>query len=153
MVNADLDERRRKMIKLRLEGFSLVETVHDLALEFNRTPRTLYKDYANRKNWLRTVLNMQDSESFFLEICGKHKLIERMALADYLDSPSGSNARIGALRLLRDLNHDFIELFNMDKHMVNQKAFEKQLDPHLQRLEKVSEMQRIRAYIDKMGKK
>jgi hypothetical protein len=108
-MDADLIERRLKMVRLRSKGLSLAVVVQDLAAEYGKTPRTLYKDWQNRKNWIKPLLGIEDQEALFLDLLSNHYELRRMVLVEYLKAPEGSNARVGCLRLLRDINLDFEE--------------------------------------------
>jgi hypothetical protein len=72
----------------------------------------VYQDWATRKQWLPLVLEIQDPEAFFYDILAQHREIYRLASLEYLKGDN-SAARIGALRLLRDLNLDLIELMSL----------------------------------------
>ena len=108
-MNVNLLKRRQKMLELRGKGVSLADTVKFLAEEFEVTRRTLYYDWKNRKAWLQTFLEIGDPETFFLDLVANHREIYRLASLEYLKGDN-SNAKIGALRLLRDLNKDFHEM-------------------------------------------
>ena len=108
-MRSNLYERRRKMLKKRGVGLSLVEVVKELSVEYDVSPRTLYYDWRNRKGWMETVLEIEDPEAFFLDLVASHRELRKFAILEYLKGDN-SSARIGALRLLRDLNKDFHEM-------------------------------------------
>lgn len=60
-------------------------------------------------SWIGEVLDIVDGGPFFLELVASHREIYRLASMEFLQADN-SNARIGALRLLRDLNRDFVEM-------------------------------------------
>jgi len=97
------------MLKKRGVGLSLVEVVKELSVEYDVSPRTLYYDWRNRKGWMETVLEIEDPEAFFLDLVASHRELRKFAILEYLKGDN-SSARIGALRLLRDLNKDFHEM-------------------------------------------
>jgi hypothetical protein len=105
-VNEKLLERRRELLKTRNYGVSLVDAVKNLSGKYHVSTRTIYYDWQHRKQWIEAVLDIQDPQAFFLELVANHKEIYRLAALEFLQADN-SNARIGALRLLRDLNRDF----------------------------------------------
>jgi hypothetical protein len=111
-LKPDLLKRRQKMLELHGQGFSLLETVQALEEEFNVTRRTLYDDWRKRSEWAPSLMELGDSKTFFLELLNSHREISRMAVMEYLKGDN-SSARIGALRLLRDLNLDFVEMITL----------------------------------------
>ena len=108
-MNLKLLERRRELLKTRNYGVSLADAVKDLSLKYQVSTQELYYDWQHRKNWIEEVLDIKDSRTFFLELVANHKEIYRLASLEYLKGDK-SAAKIGALRLLRDLNRDFSEL-------------------------------------------
>ena len=104
------------MVKRRAVGISLVEVVKELATEYQVSQRALYHDWMIRKKWLKTLLEIGDPETFFLDLVSSHREIYRWASLEYLKGDN-SNARIGALRLLRDLNKDFHEMI-VPRHII-----------------------------------
>jgi hypothetical protein len=97
------------MLKLNAMGFSLVEIVNQLTLEHSVTASALYKDWRKRKDWQEELVDIKDPEAFFLDLVANHREIYRLTVREYLQGDN-SNARIGALRLLRELNKDFMEM-------------------------------------------
>ena len=77
-----------------------------MAPQFNVSRQTLY----NRKEWIKAIMNIQDPQTFFMEIIAGHNEIHDRA-AEYLRGDNTA-ARIGALRLLRDINKDLWEMVN-----------------------------------------
>lgn len=108
-MNSDLLKRRQKMLELHGKGLSLAETVKIVEEEFDVARRTLYHDWRNRKEWISSIVDLGDSETFFLEVVNSHREIYRMAVMEYLRCDN-SSAKIGALRLLRELNLDLQEM-------------------------------------------
>ena len=106
-MNLNLLEIRRELLKTRNYGISLVDAVKDLSSKYHVSSRSIYSDWQNRKNWIEDVLDIKDSGAFFLELVANHKEIYRLASMEFLQADN-SNARIGSLRLLRDLNMDFL---------------------------------------------
>jgi hypothetical protein len=109
-MNGNLLERRTKMLKLRAQAFPLSQVVKLLSGEYEVTTTAIYKDWRNRKTWQKQLLELGDLEQLCVDLYATHKEIYRMAVREYL-SGDNSNARVGALRLMRDLNHDFITMF------------------------------------------
>jgi hypothetical protein len=105
----NLLERRQKLLKMRSMGVSLAEAVKDLSERYDVSTRTVYYDWRNRKKWIEAVLGIEDPEAFFLDLVANHGEIYRLASLEYLKGDN-SAARIGALRLLRDLNRDMGEM-------------------------------------------
>jgi len=108
-MRTNLLERRSEMIKLRSSGLPLSTTVNDLAEKYEVTSRAVYKDWQNRKAWLKTILELKDPETFFLDLLARHEEIYKKAVFEHLKADN-SNARVGALNLMRKVNKDFVEM-------------------------------------------
>lgn len=108
-MNEMLYERRRKMLTLLNQGISLSQVVKTLSQEHQISPRALYYDYKKRGSWLPYFIGSENQETFLYELLVEHKRIQGLALVEYRKADN-SNARIGALRLMREINKDFIEL-------------------------------------------
>ena len=104
--------RRKELLKNRNLGVSLTDSVKILSRKFGVSERCVYQDWANRKQWLPLVLDIDDPRKFFLDILSQHREIYRLASLEYLKGDN-SAARVGALRLCRDLNLDFVELITL----------------------------------------
>jgi len=102
-------ERRREMLRMRSKGLSLNVVVNDLSQKYDRTREALYKDWRRRKAWIKALLDLGDPEAVFLDILARHEDIYRMTVMECLQADN-SSAKIGALRLLRDLNRDFYDM-------------------------------------------
>jgi len=105
------------MLRLTGKGLALNEVVRDLAAEYGVTRTALYIDWAKRDKWIPIIMDLDDPEKVFYDIAVAHKEIYRMAVKEYLTGDN-SSARIGALRLLRDLNRDFYEM-NVTPHLAS----------------------------------
>lgn len=108
-MRANLLERRLEMTKLRNNGLPLSSTVKNLADKYEVTTRAIYRDWSNRKTWLKTILGLKDTETFFLDLLSRHNEIYNMAVVERLRADN-SNARVGALNLMRNINKDFVEM-------------------------------------------
>ncbi len=108
-MNSQLIKRRRELLKQRSLGLSLSDVVKDLATKYGVSLRTVYYDWQHRKQWMEDLLDIEDPETLFLELIATHQEIKRYTVKEYLIGDN-SNARIGALRLLRELNKDFEEM-------------------------------------------
>ncbi len=108
-LNEKLLERRHEMLKAHIYGVPLADIVKDLAKKYDVSTSFLYRDWRNRKSWIKEVLDIADSGTFFFEVVANHKEIQHLTTVEFSQADN-SNARIGALRLLRDLNMDFQEM-------------------------------------------
>ena len=88
---------------------SLSDTVEHLSLKYQVTRSAIYKDWANRGRWLDTVIGIDNPTVFFKELVAAHLEVKRLAMKEYLTGDN-SAARIGALRLIRELNLDLNEM-------------------------------------------
>ena len=104
--------RRQEMLKLKSTGMSLATIINDVSRKYEITRRGLYKDWAGRARWIKAILSMEDPEVFFLDVLATQKEIYKRAYLEYLKADN-SNAKIGALRLLRDLNKDLYEMVSL----------------------------------------
>ena len=105
----ELVERRRKMVRKRAKGLPLNIVVNQLSKEYSRTKQALYKDWRNRKTWIKDILELGDSETVFFDFYARHEEIYQMTVMVYYQADN-SSAKVGALRLLRDLNRDLYEI-------------------------------------------
>ena len=108
-MQTNLLARRQEMLKLASTGFSLSHIVKELAPRYQVSERTIYRDWQIRDAWAEDLLEIADPKKFLVDIISTHKEIKRLAFLKFLTADNSSSA-IGALRLLRDLNKDFIEL-------------------------------------------
>ena len=108
-MKGELIERRQKMVRQRAKGLPLNIVVNQLSQEYTRTKQALYKDWRNRKTWIKGILDLDDPETVFFDFYARHEEIYQMTVMEYYKADN-SSAKIGALRLLRDLNRDFYEI-------------------------------------------
>jgi hypothetical protein len=101
--------RRRELVKQRNLGMSLTDSVTILARKHHVTERCIYRDWQTRAKWLPALLEIGDPQAFFYDVVSQHRELQRFAALEYLKC-EGENARIGALRLLRDLNLDLQDM-------------------------------------------
>ena len=102
-------ERRQEIRRLRGKGLPLNVIVNDLAPKYEVTPRAIYKDWKNRKHRIKALLSLGDPDAVFLDIVSRHNEIFRIAMVEYL-SADNSSAKVGAIKLLRDLNRDLYDM-------------------------------------------
>jgi len=102
--------RRAELVKLKSIGSQLHDIVKSLAVKYGVSERQIYHDWKQRKKWLPTLLSIEDPHSFFLDIISKHDELRKLAVLEFLKAPPGSTARIGALRLIRDIDMDLYEI-------------------------------------------
>lgn len=108
-MNADLIARRRDLVKDRAFGVSLHDAVERLSLKYQVTRSAIYKDWKRRRTWLSAIVGIDDPTAFFLELVAAHLEVKRLAMKEYLTGDN-SAARIGALRLIRELNLDLNQM-------------------------------------------
>jgi len=108
-LNTKLLERRTDLLKNRSLGLSLSETVQHLAEKYDVSEKLIYYDWRVREKWMEGVLGIADNKAFLCDLLANHKELYRLTLKEYLGADN-SAAKIGALRLLRDLNMDFHEM-------------------------------------------
>jgi hypothetical protein len=104
-VKANLVQRRQTILTEKALGHNLCEIVSHLADTFNVSKRQLYRDWQHRNRWLDAIVGIGDPVAFFLELVAAHQEVKRLAVKEYLTGDN-SAARIGALRLIRDLTLD-----------------------------------------------
>ena len=119
-MNQKILERRRYLIKNLSTGLPLADVVKETAVLFKVSTRAIYYDYRRHKNWLPYVLEIQDPERFLMDLLATHREIMDKAKLEYLKADN-SAARIGALRLQRDLNKDFHEMIITKNFMIQRK--------------------------------
>ena len=121
-----LVERRQKLVKLRGMGLSLSETVAEICSEYKCSARTVYLDWETRKRWLRSVLEIEDPELTWLEVMARHRELQRLCLKEFLGGDN-SASRISALKLMRDLDLDLLELIVTDDQRKRLDVLEKEV--------------------------
>ena len=110
-MKSELLERRSKMLELRAKGWELSDIVSHLAREHECSKQIIYRDWVRRKHWMPKLLELDDRDRLYLDILADHKEISRLATLEFLQGDN-SSARVGALRLRRDINKDlFFMLF------------------------------------------
>jgi hypothetical protein len=111
------------MLKLNAQAFPLNMIVNQLSDEYEVSKQAVYKDWRNRASWQTQLLELGDLSQLCRDLYATHKEIYRMAALEFLRGDN-SNARVGALRLLRDLNLDFIQMFPrvIDTHIKGSKG-------------------------------
>ena len=101
-------ERRQKLLSLHSRGLTLQEVVKQLSSEYGVTARAVYYDWSRRRDWMEGLLDLKDKDALLLDVVANHKELYRLANFEYRRSQTDA-ARIGALRLIRDLDLDFID--------------------------------------------
>jgi hypothetical protein len=109
-VKGELLKRRSTMLKMTAEAYPLVDVVNQLSGEYDVSPQAIYKDWRKRGTWQTQLLDIGSLEQLCKDLYATHKEIYRMAMAAYRTATQDT-AKIGALRLLRDINLDFAEMF------------------------------------------
>jgi hypothetical protein len=97
-LKGDLVERRQKMVRQRAKGLPLNMVVNQLSNEYSRTKQALYKDWRNRKIWIKGILDLDDPETVFFDFYTRHEEIYQMTVMEYYKADN-SSAKVGALRL------------------------------------------------------
>lgn len=116
-------ERRQEMLRMKATGLSLAKIINDLSVKYEITRRGLYADWAARARWIKALLSLKNPELFFLDCLANHKQIYNRAYMQYLKGDN-SAAKIGALRLLRDLNRDMYEMVSVHDLIIRIEAVE-----------------------------
>jgi len=97
------------MLRQLFCGLDLVDVVKDLASRYHVTPRAIYRDHAIRKEWMPSLLGLEDPDVFLMDLLASHQELRIQALEAFVDADN-SSSRVGALRLVRDLNLDLYQL-------------------------------------------
>lgn len=118
-------KRRLDMVKKRSMGLSLQQTVKELQGTYDVSKQWLYQDWKDRHKWLPAILDLSDTKRLYWDLVAFHNQIKEWAVLQYLKADN-SNAAIGALRLLRDLNLDFSELIITRDALARIERLEKQ---------------------------
>ena len=108
MRGRELLERRQEMVKLRSQGVPLKEIIPDFSSKYNTSPQALYKDWKNRKRWIRQVVRLQDPSLIDEMLEGLKQVIPR-AWFMYTTTQNDS-IKIAALKLATQTYIEIIEL-------------------------------------------
>jgi hypothetical protein len=107
-VRADLLKRRTQFLNAFWKGSPLKETVDQFSDDYDVAPKTLYNDWAKRREWLPHIMQLQDP-SVFLELCQGLRETLRSAWLMQITSANES-VRIAALKLAKDTYVDFYKI-------------------------------------------
>lgn len=113
-MRINLLKRRKEMLRLSNSGLHLSDYVQDLAIKYGVTVRAIYRDHQIRGEWIETLIDVADPLVFFAELMESHRDLKKKAVTEYLKADN-SSAAVGALRLIKDLNRDYWELY---RHIV-----------------------------------
>jgi len=108
-VKAELLERRQECVTLKAKGFPLPYIVKQMSEKYHVTPQAVYRDWQIRGKWLKALLQIKNPETFFYDCLARHEEIYKQALVERMEADN-SNAKIGALNLMRHINRDFVEM-------------------------------------------
>ena len=90
----------RRLDLLRMEGLGLNtrEIVTELSEKYHCSPRTIWRDFADRCKWQPSLLHLKDNDKILEKIKNRYEQIYREASFMALQSPN-ENVRLGALHL------------------------------------------------------
>lgn len=109
-MKGTLLKRRTNMLKMTAEAYPLVDIVNVLSAEYAVSKQAIYKDWRNRGSWQTQLLELGSLSQLCKDLYATHKQLYTMAVQAYREAEQDT-AKIGALRLLRDLNLDFATMF------------------------------------------
>jgi hypothetical protein len=107
-MNKKILERRRNLLNLRCNGVLLSEAVKSLSAKYGVSERQVYADWRCRSRWMSWFVDLGKGSDALRDVLARHESIYASASREYRSAQNDS-ARIGALRLMRDLDTDLVE--------------------------------------------
>jgi hypothetical protein len=107
-LNENLLKRRQKLLNFRNNGVSLPQAVKSLSDEFKVSQRQIYYDWKTRERWMGWFIDLGGGSDALRDVLARHESIFANAAREYR-SAGNDSARIGALRLMRDIDCDVFE--------------------------------------------
>jgi len=110
MRGHQLQERRKEMVERKAQGFTLRATI-DILLEKwgdRVSERALYKDWTERKKWIRDVARLADPTLIDEMLQGLQAVLIH-AWHEHETNPNPS-VKLGSLKLAKDTYKDIIEI-------------------------------------------
>ena len=101
-------ERRRNLLNLRCNGVLLSEAVKSLSAKYGVSERQVYHDWKTRAKWMGWFIDLGEGSDALRDVLARHESIYASASREYRSAQNDS-ARIGALRLMKDINLDVAE--------------------------------------------
>lgn len=83
--------------------------VKQLAEKYHVSPRAVYGDWSRRGEWAGAFVDLRGSGTLLIDLVTRHEELYSRAFSAYAQADN-SSARVGALRLLRELNLDLNDL-------------------------------------------
>lgn len=106
-MNETLLTRRTEMLDLISKGTPLQDTIAELASKYQVPAKGLYNDWGRRGKWLKQIVRLQDPTLIEQLLRGLQQVIPS-AWIQYATGDN-SNAKIGALRLIKETYLDLIQ--------------------------------------------
>jgi len=101
-------QRRTEMLNLLCKGVSFNQIVEDFATKYNVKPATIYQDWHRRQRWMSYITQLNDPTVINELLQGLRQIIPN-AWYEYKQADN-TNAKIGALRVLRETYLTIIEV-------------------------------------------
>jgi len=102
-------DRRRNLLNLRCNGVLLSEAVKSLSAKYGVSERQLYADWRCRSRWMSWFVDLGRGSDALRDVLARHESIYADAAREYRNAGNNDSARIGALRLMKDINLDVAE--------------------------------------------
>ena len=109
MTSVSVTKRRKELATRVIKGEIAAEVAEDIADKYGVTAQRIKNDWSHRDEWLDEVFDMEDPEQMVEDILAEEILI-REHLWDLVENSENDNARKGALKELKNLNSEIVEL-------------------------------------------
>jgi hypothetical protein len=96
----------------RANGSALHMAVTKIATKYHVSTRSVYRDWATRRQWIDAVLEIGDPKTFAAKLIASHEDVRRRAGRIYMSAKHDKD-RVAALNLVRKVNVDLNEMVNV----------------------------------------
>jgi len=125
-LKQEIRERRTELLSLYGKGLDESDIITTIADKYKIKRASVYQDWYRRNRWLRDVSGFKEIENSLWESLYNLKKLSKDAYYLYLKGDNDS-ARVGALRLVADINFRMAEMIYEIKKDADLEDFDRRL--------------------------